>query len=427
MSKVICDVCGTSYPETATQCPICGSVRPADAQGVSGDGNDASGAGTYNYVKGGRFSKANVRKRNKANQQADTHEEEPSADAQEEAEEAKSGKGLVITAVILLLAIVAVVIYIALRFFQPFLPDTNEPKDTEASTGGETTELTVPCEAITLHEYEITLTNGAGSAVMLYATPTPADTTDVITYSSSDESVATVSDNGKITAVAPGEAVITVACGEISAQCTVVCDFELPTEDTTEETTEETTEDTTASDETLSLNRSDITFSSKGSTWMIYSGKIAKNLITWSSDDETVATIKNGTVTAVGSGMTKVYAEYNGQKVSCIIRCVFADETANQGVSGSGGGVSEDGAGAASTGNVTISHTDVTLKLNVAGGNSFTLTLKDGSTVLNVTWTSADSSVCTVSGNTVTAVGSGTTTVSATYNGTTYSCTVRVS
>ena len=27
MSKVICDICGTAYAETASNCPICGSSR----------------------------------------------------------------------------------------------------------------------------------------------------------------------------------------------------------------------------------------------------------------------------------------------------------------------------------------------------------------------------------------------------------------
>ena len=36
MSKIICDVCGTSYQDSATQCPICGCVRPIDARVVAG-------------------------------------------------------------------------------------------------------------------------------------------------------------------------------------------------------------------------------------------------------------------------------------------------------------------------------------------------------------------------------------------------------
>ena len=61
MSKVICDLCGTSYPETSNQCPICGTARPVQSVAVNDTDKESGG---YTYVKGGRFSKANVRKRN---------------------------------------------------------------------------------------------------------------------------------------------------------------------------------------------------------------------------------------------------------------------------------------------------------------------------------------------------------------------------
>ena len=35
--KVICDVCGTTFPETATHCPICGCAKSPAAQTVAGD------------------------------------------------------------------------------------------------------------------------------------------------------------------------------------------------------------------------------------------------------------------------------------------------------------------------------------------------------------------------------------------------------
>ena len=55
MNKVVCYVCGTSYPESATQCPICGYVQTAETA-VSDNGGDKG----YTYVKGGRFYKGNV-------------------------------------------------------------------------------------------------------------------------------------------------------------------------------------------------------------------------------------------------------------------------------------------------------------------------------------------------------------------------------
>ena len=36
MSKIICDICGTTYPETASHCPICGCAKAGAAQTTAG-------------------------------------------------------------------------------------------------------------------------------------------------------------------------------------------------------------------------------------------------------------------------------------------------------------------------------------------------------------------------------------------------------
>jgi len=429
MSKIICEVCGTSYPDTAAQCPICGCVRPADAPSVAGDtAETAAAAGTYNYVKGGRFSKANVRKRNRENYKASAVA--PAADDMGEPEEKKGNKGLVITALILLLAILAVVVYLCVRFFLPAFglndpaADT-KPNDTAAST---TQSTTVSCEDVKLDVSTVTF-DTVGDARMIYVTLDPIDTTDEIIFTSSDESVATVSADGKIVAVASGKAVITVQCGKIKAECKVEC---VIPEETTEDTTipEDTTEPSEPIDEEFKLNRSDITFSSKGSEWMLYDGKVSVSSITWTSDDESVATIKNGKVVAVGPGTTKVHGEYNGEKVSCIIRCSFSDSSS--GIGGSGGGISEDGGG--TTGSTTGGNyklytgfgneaSDVTISV----GSSFTLHLKnDAGEYASVTWSVSDTSVCSVSDNSFTGIAAGTVSATAVYDGVTYSCIIRV-
>lgn len=74
------------------------------------------------------------------------------------------------------------------------------------------------CTGITLSATELTFT--AIGKQMLIATLVPADTTEVLTWESSNESVATVS-NGEVTAVGDGEAVITARCGSQSAMCRV--------------------------------------------------------------------------------------------------------------------------------------------------------------------------------------------------------------
>ena len=83
MGKIICDLCGTSYSDTVEQCPICGSARPVGKEGIPLEGNEAMEK-QYHHVSGGRFSKSNVRKRNKA--------KENSAPVKEAPKKAKSSK-----------------------------------------------------------------------------------------------------------------------------------------------------------------------------------------------------------------------------------------------------------------------------------------------------------------------------------------------
>ena len=239
MNKIICDVCGTAYPETASQCPICGCARTTDAA-TSGEQflEDAAAASTYNYVKGGRFSKNNVRKRNKnqpetrvKRQERPVREDIPEPEIpDEEMDEipVKSNRGLVIAVVALLLAIVAVVMYIALKFFIP-IGGFNKPDETtsplaQPSTVETTSDGLIHCTSLNLTDTAVTL-DGEGRQWLLNVTAEPLDTTDIITYSSSDESVVSVSESGTLTAVSEGSAVITITCGEISVECNVTCEF----------------------------------------------------------------------------------------------------------------------------------------------------------------------------------------------------------
>ena len=76
-----------------------------------------------------------------------------------------------------------------------------------------------PATSITLNKSELTLT--AGESTSLTATVTPNDSTDTVAWSSSKTDVATVDATGKVTAVAPGEAIITAKAGPKTATCTV--------------------------------------------------------------------------------------------------------------------------------------------------------------------------------------------------------------
>ena len=426
MSKIICDVCGTSYPETSGQCPICGSVRAGNAGVISESGKAGEGTSGYTYVKGGRFSKANVRKRNKG-EKIPVVETPIQTEDETDSESGKSSKGLVITAICLMLAIVAVVVFIVFRFFFPELGLNFAGSGKETT---ETTQMLIPCEELDLDVNHIIL-NNKGDARMLYANLKPADTTDAVAYSSSDVKVVTVSKEGKIVAVGHGRATITVQCGAFTQECVVECTFE-DIEETTEDTTAPT-EETTEPVMEFKLNRKDMTLSSKGESWVVYDGKVDASEITWTSDNDSVAKIENGKVTAVGGGVTTVYGEYQGTKVSCIVRCSFT--TNNAGVSGSGGGISEDGGGIGEDGGAVSANLSVHTQYGSTGGDItvsvndvLNMSLKDegGNSVSGATWSSSDSDVCSVSGSTVTAKASGMATVSATYNGKTYNCKIRV-
>lgn len=77
-----------------------------------------------------------------------------------------------------------------------------------------------PATGITLNKSELTLT--AGEDETLTATVTPADSTDTVVWSSDKPEVATVDPaTGKVTAVAPGEAIITATAGTKTATCKV--------------------------------------------------------------------------------------------------------------------------------------------------------------------------------------------------------------
>lgn len=351
MSKIICDVCGTSYPETATQCPICGCVRPVDVVTINNDAdtNETPNTGSYTYVKGGRFSKSNVKKRNAANnitpEQEDIQQEEPQQGG-------KSDKGLIVAICVLLLAIVAVSIYIALHFFDIRLPQSNfgtpdttvnttagpvEDTENTADSTAETTEETVvdlSCEDILLSNTVVVLEK-LGAANLINYTTVPETTTDVVSFASSDEEVATVDQNGKIEAVGPGKAVITIRCGEIERQCGVECNFEVEVTEPSEETTAPTVTEPQSTGLKLNYAYSlpdkpdvgDVTMTEKNSTWVAYldaKNEVPSIQVTFTSSDPAVVTIdKYGIVTAVGAGEAIITAEYKDQIAKCRVLCKF--------------------------------------------------------------------------------------------------------
>ena len=82
-----------------------------------------------------------------------------------------------------------------------------------------TLDEAVPCTGITLDKAASSI-DGIGTTDTLTATVSPSECTEVVSWATSDDSVATIS-NGIVTAVGIGTATITATCGSYSATCAV--------------------------------------------------------------------------------------------------------------------------------------------------------------------------------------------------------------
>lgn len=169
----------------------------------------------------------------------------------------------------------------------------------------------VEIESIHLDRKELTLQPGGEETLIASIEPAEADQT--VTWSSDDTSVATVK-NGTVKAVGKGHAKITAeASNGMTAECSV-------TVDEPAEVTE------------IRLNKESITLQPGGEETLAASIEpegLENQTLTWRSEDETVATVENGTVHALKIGNTKiVVTASNGVKASCD---VFVVETIQPG------------------------------------------------------------------------------------------------
>lgn len=161
-----------------------------------------------------------------------------------------------------------------------------------------------PATAVTLNK--TTLGLEVGDTETLTAALTPTDTTDNITWTSSDTTVATVDENGEVKALKVGEATITAkANGTVSATCTVTVTAK--TIAITSVTLNKTTA-TVEEGETLQLTA---TVNPETTT--------EDKTVTWSSSDDTIATVDNGIVTAVKAGEAVITATAGTKSAKCTI------------------------------------------------------------------------------------------------------------
>ena len=369
MGKIICDVCGTAYQETADVCPICGYAR---SEFLLQDQEDfLADSPLNNRDRGSDIEQPELEQEIYSDAQQDLSQYDDEDDFEDDFEEELEQKGSVAPStvvIILLVVIIMLLLAIGVLFFGFFLPNRKEavtpvPPATTAQIQvqqeeeTETTEPSIPCTSLVLTSGVAELTK-EGQYWLLHVTVAPEDTTDKLIFVSEDESVVTVNEHGRLTAVGEGETVVHISCGEKTIKCKVLVQFKedeepaatesqltpnavdhetLP-EDAVSQTesaeqtesahetqpTEQIQETTDAGDVVLKLEKSDVSSTFRGISFEL---KLACDLkpedVKWLTMDSKVAIVKNGLVTTIGPGQTRIVAQYKGQQAECIVRCNF--------------------------------------------------------------------------------------------------------
>ena len=271
---------------------------------------------------------------------------------QEEEEEPRQNTLVIIVLTVLIALLLMAAGFIFVRYFLPNLggkadsaPQTTQ--ETELSST-ETTLLSIPCQELYIISGKTVELNEEGQMFLLHVKASPDNTTDKILFTSGDESVATVTEDGKITAVSEGETVITISCGVSVMECPVTVKY---VEETTAATVEvmetvgetvpeeandatEAKTDTAAATEataaaqtslknvTLKLKKTDICLGVYYEYKLLLDCNLEQNEVKWSSEHPYIASVdENGVVKAIKAGTTAITATYGDQKVQCIVRC----------------------------------------------------------------------------------------------------------
>lgn len=414
MNRIICDICGSEYAETEERCPVCSYARQGTEKVVAASAADAA----VTKVKGGRFSSKNVKKRRKAQRAA------------AEVREGNPNKPLWIIIALLLAAIILISAYIGIRFFRS--RDTFEGLLTTAAPTTlptvTTQPPTVPCAGISLDNAVVAL-DAPGQTQLLSVKLMPEGTTDVPGFHTSDPAVVTVSADGLLTAVGPGQAVVTITCGDAERKCEVICWFQEETTAPVSEPVETTapadvpavTEPDAAEPAVLVLDPEDASCFQAGERFTIYAklgGKsVGRSKIKWTTSDSKIAKVDNGVVTAVGKGTAAITAEYEGQKAVCMVRCRFEDPAPTE-------GQGEDAdQGSQEKPSWKASHSDVSISV----GESFRLVVTDrNGEKAKAIWTMDIDGIVSIDGRTITGRTPGTVTLTTTVDDVTMTCIVRV-
>ena len=176
-------------------------------------------------------------------------------------------------------------------------------------------QTTVPVASVKLNQTTLELI--AGKEATLTATVKPDDATNkTVTWSSNNETVATVDNNGKVTAKAAGEAIITAKVGDKQATCNVKVTA-----------AEVAVESVTLDQSSLEL----IAGKEATLTATVKPDNATNRTVAWESNAISVATVdNNGKVTAKAEGTAIITAKAGDKTATCTVTVTKADVKVTQ-------------------------------------------------------------------------------------------------
>ena len=242
--------------------------------------------------------------------------------------------------------------------------------------------------SVALDKKELTLVED--EKVTLVATVSPEDATDKsVEWSSDKPEVASVDENGEVTAKTAGTATITVTTkdGGKTATCTVTIDSKF------RPVTSITLDKTSASlkaGETVTL------------TATVSPDDATDKTVTWTTSDATVATVDDGVVTSLKVGSATITAKAGDETATCEITIVPTPVTS-----------------------ISLDKTTASLKAGETATLTATVNPSDA-TDKTVTWSTSDAAVATVDDGVVTAKKVGTATITAKAGDKTATCEITV-
>lgn len=339
---LICDICGTAYADTEEKCPTCGYARAFEVDSFYSERPSVP----HTKVRGGRYSKKNVKKRLQELAELGERELEKREEVQEPAEQVNAEEVTVpaeeiieIPEEVIVPAEEVVETPDDAAVFEEEIVETPEEEpvlNAEENVEEEKeTEVSAESQESVFEELDLAFPEEEQPQEEEPVQDFPDDMVIVEEEDVPQEPAKKAKGRNLWLNLALGFASIVFALSALY----IVVQYAVPavkqmlpaadptvvaTDAPTTEPTEAETEAPTEAEEALALNYTQLTFTQAEDSSKIFAIGIADQEIIWSSNDPAVASVTEaGLVTAVGPGTTTIHAVYGEQEAVVTVTCDF--------------------------------------------------------------------------------------------------------